>query len=71
MGAVSAFNTGNNHCKPLMTDVIVVHKNKNKVKKNGTSAKVYDSPSLCPISGTSCVHQQKGSLDTDKYSFRS
>ena len=34
MGAVSAFTTGNYHCKPLMTDVIVIHKNKNKVKKS-------------------------------------
>ena len=25
MGAVSAFTTGNFHCKPLMTDVIVIH----------------------------------------------
>ena len=25
MGAVSAFTTGNYHCKPLMTDVIVIH----------------------------------------------
>ena len=33
MGAVSAFTTGNYHCKPLMTDVIVIHKNQNKVKK--------------------------------------
>ena len=24
MGAVSAFTTGNYHCKPLMTDVIVI-----------------------------------------------
>ena len=31
MGAVSTFTTGNYHCKPLMTDVIVIHKNKNKV----------------------------------------
>ena len=39
MGAVSAFTTGNYHCKPLMTDDIVIHKNKNKVKKkDGTSA---------------------------------
>ena len=64
MGAVSAFTTGNYHCKPLMTDVIVIRKNKNKVKKDDTSAKVYDPPSLCPISGTSFVHQQKGPLDT-------
>ena len=34
MGAVSAFTTGNNHCKPLMTDVVLIHKN--KVKKNMT-----------------------------------
>ena len=45
MGAVSAFTTGNYHCKLLMTDVIIIHKNKNKVNKGGTSAKVYDSPS--------------------------
>ena len=25
MGTVSAFTTGNYHCKPLMTDVIVIH----------------------------------------------
>ena len=25
MSAVSAFTTGNYHCKPLMTDVVVVH----------------------------------------------
>ena len=25
MGAVSAFTTGNNFCKPLMTDVTVTH----------------------------------------------
>ena len=25
MGAVSAFTTGNYHCKPQMTDVIVIH----------------------------------------------
>ena len=25
MGAVSAFTTGENHCKPLMTGVIVIH----------------------------------------------
>ena len=25
MGAVSAFSAGNCHCKPLMTDVIVIH----------------------------------------------
>ena len=25
MGAVSAFTTENYHCKPLMTDVIVIH----------------------------------------------
>ena len=25
MGAVSAFIAGNYHCKPLMTDAIVVH----------------------------------------------
>ena len=25
MSAVRAFTTGNNHCKPLMTDVIVIH----------------------------------------------
>ena len=25
MGAVSAFTKGNYHCKPLMTDVIVIH----------------------------------------------
>ena len=24
MGAVSAFTTGNNHCKPLMTDAIII-----------------------------------------------
>ena len=33
MGAVSVFTTENYHCKPLMTYVIVIHKNKNKVKK--------------------------------------
>ena len=27
MAAVSAFTTGNYHCKPLMTDVIVFHMN--------------------------------------------
>ena len=47
MGAVSTFTTGNYHCKPLITDVIVLHKNKNKVKgKDSTSAKVCDPPSL-------------------------
>ena len=25
MGAVSAFTTGNYHCEPVMTDVIVFH----------------------------------------------
>ena len=25
MGAVTAFTTGNYHCKPLMTDVTVIH----------------------------------------------
>ena len=25
MGVVSAFTTGKYHCKPLMTDVIVIH----------------------------------------------
>ena len=25
MGAVSAFTTENYHCKPLMTDVILIH----------------------------------------------
>ena len=32
MGTVSAFTTWNYHYKPLMTDVIVIHKNKNKEK---------------------------------------
>ena len=63
MGAVSAFTTGNYHCKPLMTDVIVIHRNKVE-EKDGTSAKVYDSPSLCPISGTTCAHELKGPFDT-------
>ena len=70
MGAVSAFTAGNYHCKPLMTDVVVIHKSKVK-KEDGISAKVYDPANLCPISGTSCVHQQKGPLDTYKYSFNS
>ena len=26
MGAVSVFTTGNYHCKPLMTDVTVIHR---------------------------------------------
>ena len=30
MGAVSAFHTGNYHCKPLMTDVIVIPKQMEK-----------------------------------------
>ena len=25
LGAVNSFTTGNYHCKPLMTDVIVIH----------------------------------------------
>ena len=63
MGTVSAFTAGNYHCKPLMTDVIVIHKKKNKVKqRDGTSAKVYGPPNLCPISRTSCVHQQKKTI---------
>ena len=31
MGAKSAFTTGNYHCKPLMTDVIVIHRVKKKM----------------------------------------
>ena len=64
MGAKSAFPAENYHCKPLMTDVIVIHRVK---KKPGTSAKVYDPPSLCPILGTSCVHQQRDPLNAYKY----
>ena len=33
MGPVSPFTTVNYHCKPLMTDVIFIQKNQNKVKK--------------------------------------
>ena len=33
MGVMSAFITLNYRCKPLMTDVTVIHKNKNKVEK--------------------------------------
>ena len=67
MGAVSAFSTGNCHCKPLMTDVIIIHKNKVK-EKDGTSDKVCYPQNLCPVLGTSCLHQRKGPLDADKYS---
>ena len=68
VGVNSAFTVGNYHCKPLMTDVIVIHRVK---KKHYTSAKVYDPPSLCPILGTSCVHKQRGPLDAYKYSYKS
>ena len=68
MGAKSAFTaTGNYYCKPQMTDVILIY----KVKKDGTSAKVYDPPSLCPISETSCVHERRGPLDTYQYAPKS
>ena len=67
MGAKSAFTTGNYQCKPQMTDVILI----DKVKKDRTSAKVYDPSSLCPISGTSCVHKQRDPLNAYKYSCKS
>ena len=37
MGAVSTFTAGNYHCKPLMTDVIVIHNltNDNKCNLHG------------------------------------
>ena len=63
MGAVSAFTTGNYHGKPLMTDVIVIHKNKNKLKtKDGTSAKVYDPTRFTQFRGHPLSTSKKGHL---------
>ena len=58
VGAKSAFIMGNYHCKPLMTDVTVIHKVK---KKHGISAKVYGLPSSSqfwghPVSISKEVH---------------